>query len=74
MTGSGKESELTGLREAVPGYFPPDRAQRSAMLREGMVCLDTNVLFALYRFTAGARDELLMAARVRDRGWRRGRG
>src|SRR4051794_20246330 len=59
MTRSTDHSHLTGLRAAVPGYFPPDRTERAAMIREGMVCLDTNVLFALYRFTAVARTELL---------------
>jgi hypothetical protein len=54
-----QQSNLTGLRDRFPGYFPPDGDQVKDFITYGMVAFDTNALFDVYRFNEQARAEYL---------------
>jgi len=59
-----------GLRDLFPGHIPPGESEVAEFIRSGLVALDTNALFDLYRFNRTAREEYLQALRLLgDRLW-----
>lgn len=58
------------MRDAFPEYYPLSPMQERACIVGGTVVLDTNVLFALYRFSTAERERLLhVLEQVQDRLW-----
>ena len=61
---------VASLREGFEHFYPPDDDAVAAALRTGLVSADTNVLLNLYRFQAGAREQLFGALEfIGDRLW-----
>ncbi|WP_143082660.1 PIN-like domain-containing protein [Nonomuraea wenchangensis] len=68
MSQDGPQSPApkSSLRQAFPGYFPPDDELLRAFLTVGMVVLDTNALLDMYKLTGKARSEFLDTLRALD--------
>jgi hypothetical protein len=61
---------MASLRDQFQHFYAPDEDAIVAALQTGLVTPDANVLLNLYRFQAGARDELFGALeKVGDRLW-----
>ncbi|MGR6915408.1 PIN-like domain-containing protein [[Actinomadura] parvosata] len=56
----------SSLREAFPGYFPPDKEAIRNVMTSGLVVFDTNPLLDAYKLTGTARTEFLAALRALD--------
>ena len=72
--GSGREAESIlksgGLYDDFMAYHTPTDAEYRAVLTEGMIVLDTNVLLDLYRHNKQACDGLLSVLdRLKERLW-----
>ncbi|MDG6105452.1 DUF4935 domain-containing protein [Dactylosporangium aurantiacum] len=55
---------MANFSDAFLPFIPPTRERTSNALKTGMVVVDTNVLLDAYRYTKGARGELLSALRA----------
>lgn len=53
------------MRDAFPGYYPPTEEEMVEIWEEGLVVLDTNALFNLFRYTRRTRESFLEVLRVR---------
>jgi hypothetical protein len=56
--------KLGSMRDALPGWYRPDAAQRAVWLEEGTVALDANVLLDAYQYSPTSRAELLRILRL----------
>jgi hypothetical protein len=67
MTHQGSDSEFPMLHQ-YRAWIRPDsgcpKEEHETFFTEGVIVLDTNVLLDLYRYTPGARGELLAALRL----------
>src|SRR5215469_3509098 len=52
---------MAGLRNQFESFYAPREDDIAAAIKTGLVTPDANVLLNLYRFQAGARDELFGA-------------
>ena len=52
---------MASLRDQFEHFYAPDEDAEKTAIQKGLVTPDTNVLLNLYRFQAGARDELFGA-------------
>lgn len=52
---------MASLRDQFEHFYAPDEDAEKTAIQTGLVTPDTNVLLNLYRFQAGARDELFGA-------------
>jgi hypothetical protein len=59
-------TDKVSLRNAFPGYFPPNDELLERFLTVGVVVLDANALLDTYKFTGTARREFLDALRALD--------
>lgn len=58
------------MKEGFSQYLPPSEGDIDKLLDEGVVVLDTNVLFALYRQTSEGREQLFgVLETIGDRLW-----
>ncbi|QGN48626.1 hypothetical protein GKC29_18525 [Micromonospora sp. WMMC415] len=70
VNGGTASSGSRGIIDGFEGYVTPTAEEYSRVLATGMVVLDANVLLNLYRYTAGARDDLLaVMEKLSDRLW-----
>jgi PIN like domain len=61
---------MAHLRDRFEHFYAPGEDDIATAMQTGLATPDTNVLLALYRFQAGARDELFGALeKLGDRLW-----
>lgn len=58
------EPDVAGLRDRFPQFLPPKGSQVKNIITTGVIALDTNAIFDLYRFNEQARSEYLAALRL----------
>lgn len=61
---STEPARHAGLRKRFPGYFMPREAELGEFIKHGLIALDTNALFDLYRFNRSAREEYFHALQI----------
>jgi hypothetical protein len=70
VTSQEPATEPRGLYDGFEGYQTPTGEDYRAMLTQGMVVLDTNVLLNLYRYNTQTRTDLIaVLERLEDRLW-----
>ena len=61
---------IVNMRSQFAGYYYPTADEYALLWREGLICLDANVLLDLYRFNAETRREFIKILHsVKDRLW-----
>ncbi|MFE6450304.1 PIN-like domain-containing protein [Nocardiopsis dassonvillei] len=58
---------MTNFRNGFAEYYPPSEGEIDNYFKEGLICLDANVLLDAYRFNPNSRDNLLRVLKSIER-------